>query len=83
MSDALALLIAERDRLNHAIQILSSRLPERRGRKPKSFSVGLDSLSAAPTGKRRGRKKMSAADRKAVSERMRKYWAARRKAKSK
>lgn len=32
--------------------------------------------------KRRARKKMSAAARKAVSQRMKKYWAARRKAKS-
>ena len=30
--------------------------------------------------KRRGRRKMSAAARKAVSERMKKYWAARRRA---
>jgi hypothetical protein len=30
------------------------------------------------TGKKRGRKKMSAAEKKAVSERMKKYWAARR-----
>lgn len=29
-------------------------------------------------GKKRGRKKMSAAEKKAVSERMKKYWAARR-----
>jgi hypothetical protein len=32
------------------------------------------------TGVRRRRKRMSAAQRKAVGERMRKYWAARRKA---
>jgi hypothetical protein len=34
-------------------------------------------------GRRRGRRKMSSAARKAVSERMRKYWAERRKAKGK
>lgn len=38
--------------------------------------------SAATTSPRRGRRRMSAAARKAVSERMRKYWAQRRKAKS-
>jgi hypothetical protein len=36
---------------------------------------------AATRAKRRGRRTMSAAARKAVSERMRKYWADRRKAK--
>ena len=35
---------------------------------------------AAATGVRRRRRRMSAAQRKAVGERMRKYWAARRKA---
>jgi hypothetical protein len=34
------------------------------------------------TSRRRGRKKMSAAEKKAVSLRMKKYWAARRKQKS-
>ena len=32
-----------------------------------------------PVGRRRTRRRMSAAARKAVSERMKKYWAARRK----
>ena len=42
--------------------------------------------AAAPAGAvkaTRGRRRMSAANRKAVSERMRKYWAERRKAKAK
>ena len=38
---------------------------------------------AAATGVRRGRRKMTAAQRKAVGERMKKYWAARRAAKAK
>ena len=38
---------------------------------------------AAAGGRRRRRRAMSAAARKAVSERMRKYWAERRKAKAK
>jgi hypothetical protein len=37
--------------------------------------------ASAPTGRRRRRRSMSAAARKAVSDRMRKYWAERRKAK--
>jgi hypothetical protein len=39
--------------------------------------------ATATAGGRRRRKKMSAAGRKAVSERMRKYWAERRKSKGK
>ena len=35
---------------------------------------------AAPVTRRRRRRKMTAAERKAVGERMKKYWAARRKA---
>lgn len=42
---------------------------------------GQSAAPAAAAPARRGRRKMSAAARKAVSERMRKYWAARRKAK--
>jgi hypothetical protein len=45
---------------------------ERRGRRP---SIGAAPVAAGPTRKRRG---MSAEARKAVGERMRAYWAARR-----
>ncbi len=55
-----SLLIAERDKLNRAIQAL-----------------GAPAQSTAPL-RHRG---MSAAKRKAVSERMKAYWAARRKKK--
>ena len=37
--------------------------------------------ATASAGRRRGRRRMSAAQRKAVSDRMKKYWAERRKAK--
>lgn len=40
-------------------------------------------VAAAKSGGPRRRRKMSAAGRKAVSERMRKYWAERRKSKGK
>lgn len=74
MTDVLAVLKAERDRLDRAIAVMEAE-PKRRGRKP-------GSAAAAPADdapKRRGRKKMSPAARKAVSERMKKYWAERRK----
>ncbi len=77
MIDALALLIQERDRLNRAIEILQSE-PKRRGRKPGSAPA-----TAAGPKKPRRRRRMSPAARKAVSERMKKYWAGRRKAKRK
>jgi hypothetical protein len=71
------MLIEERDRLNLAIAALQ-RGVRRRGRPPGS---GKSAAAAVPAPKKRGRKKMSAAARKAVSERMRKYWAGRKKAK--
>jgi hypothetical protein len=49
----------------------------RRGRPPASESAG-----AAPAARRRARRPMSSAARRAVSVRMKKYWADRRKAKA-
>ena len=65
-----AILIAERDRLNKAIDAL--RGPARRGRPPKALNVG------APTRVRK-RKPQTAAQKKAQSERMKKFWAERKK----
>lgn len=76
MADALGILIAERDRLNQAIEILQGDAP-RRGRKPGRPPGSTNKKTA----KKRGRKPMSPTAKKAVSERMKKYWAARRKAK--
>jgi hypothetical protein len=67
-----ALLVAERDKLNRAIEALQGGA-KRRGRPPKNPLAAL----AAP--KPRGRKGMSAAARKAQSKRMKAYWAKRRK----
>jgi len=52
----------------------------RRGRPP-GTSSGAGGTVGAKRGRRRRRRKMSTAERRAVSERMRKYWAERRKAK--
>lgn len=101
MSDALAILIAERDRLtaerdrltterdrldverdrldtegdrlDQAIAILKGEAPPRRG-------PGRPPGSKNKEAKKRGRKPMDDASRKAVSERMKQYWADRRKA---
>jgi hypothetical protein len=81
MTDAtgnvLTLLIAERDRLNQAIAILqggaATTAPKRRGRPPGSKN------KAKAAAKKRG--EMCDAARKAVSARMKKYWAQRRKEK--
>jgi hypothetical protein len=50
---------------------------------PELFGRGRRAAVADEAKPRRGRKKMSSAARKAVSERMRKYWAERRKSKGK
>ena len=73
-NDILPLLIAERDRLNRAIEALQGTV-KRRGRPPKNPLAALAPTAPAPP-----RKGMSAAARKALSERMKKYWAKRRKA---
>jgi hypothetical protein len=68
-----ALLIAERDRLNKAIEALQGPV-KRRGRPAKNPSA----IASPVPAKKRGPKR-SAAQNKAHSERMKKYWAARRK----
>ena len=54
----------------------------RRGQRTAASAAG-SADGAAGGGRRRRRRTMSAAARKAVSERMKKYWAARRKANAK
>jgi hypothetical protein len=72
-----ALLVAERDRLNRAIEALQGPI-KRRGRPPKNPHAALASLAAPAPRRKSG---MSAAARKKQSERMKAYWAKRRKAK--
>jgi hypothetical protein len=69
------LLIAERDKLNRAIETLQGSA-KRRGRPPKHQS---------PTAARQApkRKRRTAAQRNAQAERMKAYWAAKRKKEAK
>jgi hypothetical protein len=71
----LALLIAERNKLNRAIEALQG--PTKRiGRPPKNpLAAAPPAATPAPKKKRR---KFSAAQRQAASERMRKPWAAKK-----
>jgi len=73
------LLIAERDRLNRAIEALggSSRAAKAAAKPAKAAAA------AAPAQARKKRKPRTAAQRKAQSERMRQFWAARRKQQAK
>jgi len=72
----IALLIAERDKLNRAIEALQGPV-KRRGRPPKNPLAVATSAPVAPARKKRH---FSAAQRKAASERMHQYWATKRKA---
>jgi hypothetical protein len=74
-----ALLVAERDRLNRAIEALQGPAV-RRGRPAKSASSAAVPVAAASRRKRRG---MNPAQRKAQSARMKAFWAARKKQKAK
>ena len=68
LTGALKTLYAERDRLVSVIAQLEALAGSSDGRAPARRST-------------RGRKSMGAAERREVSERMRRYWANRRKAK--
>lgn len=68
------LLIEERDRLTRAIEVLQGS----RGRHAKALRPVTATVSNG-AGVAKTRPGMSAATRKAASERMRKYWAAKRK----
>jgi len=72
--------------LEHEIAALRRAFPGLTSATAASKTPATPAAKAAPVGKparRRGRKRpMSAAERKAVSERMKKYWAERNKTKS-
>ena len=75
----LALLIAERDKLNQAIAALQG--PKRRGRPLRNPLTVAAIASPEPT--KRKLRKFSAAQREAAAERMRQRWTAKRKAEAK
>jgi hypothetical protein len=76
----LALLIAERDKLNHAIEVLQGPM-KRRGRRPLSASTPASNEPAQPAKKKR--RKFTGAQRKQQAERMKAFWAAKKKAAAK
>jgi hypothetical protein len=77
----IALLLAERDKLNRAIEALQGPM-KRIGRPPKNPLTAAAPAGAVEPAKRK-RRKFSAAQRKAASERMRLRWALKRKAEAK
>jgi hypothetical protein len=72
----LTLLIQERDRLNRAIEALGGSTTNR-GRRPKNAVAAVDGVAAAPARKKRI---FTAAQRKQQADRMKKYWASKKKA---
>jgi hypothetical protein len=77
MEQILALLIQERDRLNKTIEVLLD-LPNDPGRSPRSVVATVASVVAA--GKRK--RMFTPALREKQAERMKAYWAAKRKQES-
>lgn len=74
-----SLLLAERDRLTRAIDALQGPA-KRRGRPPRAAAAAPAASSPAKAKPARKRRKLTAAEKKAASERMKAFWAARRKA---
>jgi hypothetical protein len=80
IAQIIALLVAERDRLNDAIEALQGSI-KRPGRPPKNpLASSAPMVAPAPRKKRR---KFSAAQREAAAERIRQRWAAKKKAAAK
>jgi hypothetical protein len=79
-----ALLIAERDKLNQAIEVLQGPT-KRRGRPPKNaLNGGRPSIVPEPSQPaQKKRRKFTPAQRKQQAEKMRAYWLAKKKAEAK
>lgn len=77
--------IARLEQLRQEEAAIRAEFPELFGRGRRAGAANGQAAGASAEGgsRRRRRRSMSSAQRKAVSERMRKYWAARRKAKGK
>jgi hypothetical protein len=73
-----ALLVAERDKLNRAIEALQGPA-KRRGRPPKNLAAVLVQTAASAPSTNGGRSGRTTAARKAQSQRMKAYWAKRKK----
>ena len=73
--------IARLEQLQQEEAAIRAEFPELFGRGRRLAGGGNPAADAPRGGRRRRRRRMSAAARKAVSDRMRKYWAERRKAK--
>ena len=83
-----ALLIAERERLNGAIEALQgpTQRREKLARNPRAVAAqaaGPEPPNAIPAPAKRKRRKFTPAQRRAFGERMKAYWAAKRKVASK
>jgi hypothetical protein len=72
-----ALLIAERDKINRAIEALQG--AKRRGRPPKNPAIAAAEASTSGTSTNGRGTRMTVAARKAQSQRMKAYWAKRKK----
>jgi hypothetical protein len=77
----LALLVAERDKLNRAIEALGGSSTKRRGRPAKTSlaAIPIAASNLAPAKRAKKGRTFTAAQRKEQAERMRKFWAAKRK----
>jgi len=74
----LALLMAERDKLNRAIEALQG--PKKRQGRPPKNSLDEGVANAKPARKTRKRRRFTTAQREAAAERMRQRWAVKKKA---
>lgn len=84
MKDVLEILIAERDRINRAIEVLQGEAAApAAAAAPAKRPVGRPKGSGTKAATKRGRRTFTDAARKAQSEKMKAYWAARRKEKAK
>jgi hypothetical protein len=72
-----ALLIVERDKINRAIEALQG--SKRRGRPPKNPAIAAAQAATSGTSTNGRGTRMTASARKAQSQRMRAYWAKRKK----
>lgn len=76
----LQLLIAERDRLNAAISVLQGGTTSKRRGRPPGSRNGVSAAATAPTPAMKHTRTFTPAQRKKQAQRMKRYWAARKKA---